>query len=556
MLTRLHLHRLARPAAPHRHGPRPRRDHARLQGRACRRAGTSSPPARPAAHERRAARVGPALVLLALTRNAHRLRRPRSASSPSARSTTQRSGRPTRGGRCSSPSERRAASDRAQRGLEARRVGRGRPAAAAPRRRRRRRPRAIEPQLAVYQLSSSTPLDDAVADARSPRTRLRSSARFRRCGPCSSATSRTSTCSGCRSSTRAAATPRHAYEQLLATTYDALKTRRPEAHVDRRRPSRRAAETTRRRRARRTRRRRSSMTSATRTARAVARSPLMDIFSIHVYSESPEIPPSFRAPATRRRSGSPTTTSSSRSSLERSMGPRSGVEAADRLRRVRRRDRRPAASGGYTDNEVVPTADAETQARVLPRRRSSSRRARRTYAGSTSSTYSTSRSSRACRAASTTSDGHAEAEPARRRSQRSVHGNLCSRERAAGQYVAYTFFRVDPAWRRLPVEERAAAKDAFADVVEEHGRRGSSICAPTRRRASARTRTSSSGRSPSATRTSASSAPRSTRRRSPAGSRRRTRYLATTQASQYTSARKAREDRRRRATRTSSSTRS
>jgi chlorite dismutase len=36
-----------------------------------------------------------------------------------------------------------------------------------------------------------------------------------------------------------------------------------------------------------------------------------------------------------------------------------------------------------------------------------------------------------------------------------------------GQYVAYTFFRVDPAWRRLPVEERAAGKDAFADVVED-----------------------------------------------------------------------------------------
>jgi chlorite dismutase len=36
-----------------------------------------------------------------------------------------------------------------------------------------------------------------------------------------------------------------------------------------------------------------------------------------------------------------------------------------------------------------------------------------------------------------------------------------------GQYVAYTFFRIDPAWRRLPVEERAAHKDAFADVIEE-----------------------------------------------------------------------------------------
>jgi chlorite dismutase len=36
----------------------------------------------------------------------------------------------------------------------------------------------------------------------------------------------------------------------------------------------------------------------------------------------------------------------------------------------------------------------------------------------------------------------------------------------SGQYVAYTFYRVDPAWRRLPVEERAAGKEAFADVVE------------------------------------------------------------------------------------------
>ena len=35
-----------------------------------------------------------------------------------------------------------------------------------------------------------------------------------------------------------------------------------------------------------------------------------------------------------------------------------------------------------------------------------------------------------------------------------------------GQYVAYTFYRVDRAWRELPVEERAAAKDAFAEVVE------------------------------------------------------------------------------------------
>ena len=41
----------------------------------------------------------------------------------------------------------------------------------------------------------------------------------------------------------------------------------------------------------------------------------------------------------------------------------------------------------------------------------------------------------------------------------------------AGQYVAYTFYRVDPAWRRLPVEERAAMKDAFAEVVESWSER-------------------------------------------------------------------------------------
>jgi chlorite dismutase len=37
----------------------------------------------------------------------------------------------------------------------------------------------------------------------------------------------------------------------------------------------------------------------------------------------------------------------------------------------------------------------------------------------------------------------------------------------SGQYVAYRFFRVDPQWRRVPIDERAAGKDAFADVVED-----------------------------------------------------------------------------------------
>jgi chlorite dismutase len=37
----------------------------------------------------------------------------------------------------------------------------------------------------------------------------------------------------------------------------------------------------------------------------------------------------------------------------------------------------------------------------------------------------------------------------------------------SGQYVAYSFYRVDPAWRRLPIDERTAGKDAFAEVIEE-----------------------------------------------------------------------------------------
>jgi chlorite dismutase len=37
----------------------------------------------------------------------------------------------------------------------------------------------------------------------------------------------------------------------------------------------------------------------------------------------------------------------------------------------------------------------------------------------------------------------------------------------SGQYVAYGFYRVDPAWRRLPIEDREAGKEAFAEVVED-----------------------------------------------------------------------------------------
>src|SRR4051794_34836564 len=33
------------------------------------------------------------------------------------------------------------------------------------------------------------------------------------------------------------------------------------------------------------------------------------------------------------------------------------------------------------------------------------------------------------------------------------------------QYVAYTLYKADPAWLRLPIEERNAGKEAFADVM-------------------------------------------------------------------------------------------
>jgi len=41
-----------------------------------------------------------------------------------------------------------------------------------------------------------------------------------------------------------------------------------------------------------------------------------------------------------------------------------------------------------------------------------------------------------------------------------------------GRYVAYTFYRVDPAWRRLmPPDARQAQKEEFAEVVDSFGER-------------------------------------------------------------------------------------
>ncbi len=59
-----------------------------------------------------------------------------------------------------------------------------------------------------------------------------------------------------------------------------------------------------------------------------------------------------------------------------------------------------------------------------------------------------------------------EVEPGARSRRGGTYDMPVSSESQGGQYVAYTFFKTDPAWRRLPLEERSAMKDAFADVVE------------------------------------------------------------------------------------------
>ncbi|MBV8597430.1 MAG: chlorite dismutase family protein, partial [Actinobacteria bacterium] len=37
----------------------------------------------------------------------------------------------------------------------------------------------------------------------------------------------------------------------------------------------------------------------------------------------------------------------------------------------------------------------------------------------------------------------------------------------SGQYVAYTYYRVRPEWRQLPDDEREAQKEAFAEVIDD-----------------------------------------------------------------------------------------
>ena len=43
-------------------------------------------------------------------------------------------------------------------------------------------------------------------------------------------------------------------------------------------------------------------------------------------------------------------------------------------------------------------------------------------------------------------------------------------EKLPAQYVNYIFFKLDPAWRRLPDEERDRGRQEFLEAVEEHAR--------------------------------------------------------------------------------------
>ena len=221
----------------------------------------------------------------------------------------------------------------------------------------------IEPQLAVYQLSSSTPLDDASRTAFSdyavalvralpsvrtvfvgnePNLNLFWMPQFEPGGGDAAAT---------------------AYEQLLATAYDALKSADSKLTVvggsvaprggDDPSASRQTHSPT------------AFIADLGRAYRASGRTrPLMDMFSIHVYGESPKIPPSFSHPHStsigiadygklvtllgRAFDGTP----QAGSKLPIVYGEY-GVETEVPSERA----------SAYTGTEVVPTADVQTQAR-------------------------------------------------------------------------------------------------------------------------------------------------------------------------------------------------
>jgi hypothetical protein len=218
----------------------------------------------------------------------------------------------------------------------------------------------IEPQLAVYQLSSASPIDDAgraafsryaVAVVRAlpavgtvfignePNLNLFWMPQFDDGGGDAAAS---------------------AYEQLLATTYDALKSADPKVTVVGANLAPRGGDDP--SASRQTHSPTTFIEDLGKAYRASGRTkPLMDMFSIHVYGETPKIGPSFRHPRTtsigiadygklvallgRAFDG----TAQKGSTLPIVYGEY-GVETT-------------VPSGGYTGNEIVPAVDPQTQAR-------------------------------------------------------------------------------------------------------------------------------------------------------------------------------------------------
>jgi hypothetical protein len=224
--------------------------------------------------------------------------------------------------------------------------------------------KGIEPQLAVYQLSSSTPLDDASRIAFSeyaaalvgalppvrtvfvgnePNLNLFWMPQFDASGGDAAAA---------------------AYEQLLATTYDALKRADSKLTVvggnlaprggDDPSASRQTHSPT------------AFIADLGKAYRASGRTkPLMDMFSIHVYGESPKIAPSFRHPKATSIGiadydklvtllGQAFDGTAQPGSKLPIVYGEYGVETT-------------VAGGGYTGVEVVPAVDPQTQANYYRR---------------------------------------------------------------------------------------------------------------------------------------------------------------------------------------------
>jgi hypothetical protein len=218
----------------------------------------------------------------------------------------------------------------------------------------------IEPELAVYQLSSATPLDDATRAAFSqyavalvqalpdvrtvlvgnePNLNLFWMPQFDSSGGDAAAA---------------------AYEQLLANTYDALKSADSKLTVvggnlaprggDDPSSSRQTHSPT------------AFIKDLGQAYRASGRTkPLMDMFSIHVYGESPKIAPSFRHPRS---------TSIGIADYGKLVGLLAQAfdgtaQAGSKLPIVYGEYgvETNVPAGGYTGTEVVPTADVQTQAR-------------------------------------------------------------------------------------------------------------------------------------------------------------------------------------------------